>query len=170
MSDLKTESISFKSSNGKDTIAGYFYTMPDIAPKAILQISHGMCEHIERYREFAEFMAQHGFVVCGNDHLGHGKTSGEEGIDGYFGEKDGRFYVLRDLHTMNLLARKKYPDLPLILLGHSMGSFFARWFAAEYPDAMDALIISGTGGPNPLVNVGISISGWISSVKGSSFT
>ena len=170
MSDLKTESISFKSSNGKDTIAGYIYTMPDIAPKAILQISHGMCEHIERYREFAEFMAQHGFVICGNDHLGHGKTSGEEGIDGYFGEKDGRFYVLRDLHTMNLLARKKYPDLPLILLGHSMGSFFARWFAAEYPDAMDALIISGTGGPNPLVNAGIGISGWISSVKGNTFT
>ena len=170
MSDLKTESISFKSSNGKDAIAGYFYTMPGITPKAILQISHGMCEHIERYREFAEFMARHGFVVCGNDHLGHGKTSGEEGIDGYFGEKDGRFYVLRDLHTMNLLARKRYPDLPLILLGHSMGSFFARWFAAEYPDGMDALTISGTGGPNPLVNVGIRLSGWISSVKGSSFT
>ena len=78
--------------------------------------------------------------------------------------------MLRDLHTMNLLARKRYPDLPLILLGHSMGSFFARWFAAEYPDGMDALIISGTGGPNPLVNVGIRLSGWISSVKGSSFT
>ena len=74
MSALRTENISFKSSNGKDTIAGYFYTMPEIAPKAILQISHGMCEHIERYREFAQFMAQHGFVVCGNDHLGPWKN------------------------------------------------------------------------------------------------
>ena len=80
----------------------------------------------------------------------------------------GGLYVhLCILHTMNLLARKRYPGLPLILLlGHSMGSFFARWFAAEYPDGMDALIISGTGGPNPLVNVGIHLSDWISSVKG----
>lgn len=170
MSDLKTESISFKSSNGQDTIVGYFYTMPGVSPKAILQISHGMCEYIGRYREFAEFMAQHGFVVCGNDHLGHGKTSADGGTDGYFGPKDGRYDVLRDLHTMNLLARKRYPDLPLILLGHSMGSFFARWFAAEYSEGMDALIISGTGGPNPLVNVGIRLSSWISSVKGPSFT
>ncbi len=166
MWDLKTENISFKSSNGVDTVAGYFYTMPQVQPKAILQISHGMCEYIGRYEEFAAFMARNGFVVCGNDHLGHGQTSGKEGTDGFFGETDGRYDVLRDLKTMNQLARQKYPGLPLVLLGHSMGSFFARWFAAEYPQDLDALILSGTGGPNPLVGFGIQVSSLAAKWKG----
>lgn len=166
MLELQIENINFKSSNGTDTVAGYFFTMPGVTPRAILQISHGMCEYIGRYREFAEFMAAHGFIVCGNDHLGHGNTSGTTSMDGYFGEKNGRYNVLRDLKTMNDLARQRYPGLPLVLLGHSMGSFFARWFAAEYPDAIDALIISGTGGPNPLADLGIGLSSLIAKVRG----
>lgn len=169
MSDLHIENISFKSSNGVDTVAGYCYTMPGVKPCAIIQISHGMCEYVHRYKELAEVLAKQGYVVCGNDHLGHGQTSGENGLDGYFGERDGRYFVLRDLKQMNDLIRQKYPGLPLVLLGHSMGSFFARWFANQYPQALDALMLSGTAGPNPLAGVGIRLTEWLAHHKGGTY-
>ncbi len=112
-------------------------------------------------------MAQNGYVVCGNDHLGHGVTSsGANGTDGFFAEKDGCGHVLRDLNRMNGLAREAYPGLPLILLGHSMGSFFARAYAVRYPDTLDALVLSGTGGPNPMAGVGAVLTKWIGKLKG----
>ena len=122
MSDLRTEDICFKSSNGRNDVAAWIFTDPEVPPKGIVQLSHGMCEYIGRYREFAGFMAHNGYVVCGNDHLGHGDTSAGPGEYGFFG-KDGRWFVLRDLKQMNELVREKYPDLPLILLGHSMAAF-----------------------------------------------
>lgn len=167
MSGLRTENISFKSSDGVHEVAGYFFE--DEAPRAVLQISHGMCEYIGRYRDFAAFMAAHGFAVCGNDHLGHGATSPDPETDGWFADKGGRFYVLRDLKTMNALARKRWPGLPVFLLGHSMGSFFARWFAETYPDALDALIISGTGGPNPAAGAGLALTKAVGTLRGQKY-
>lgn len=167
MSEVQKSVIQYSSSNGTDTVTGYFYSAADITPKAILQISHGMCEYIGRYDDFAAFMVQQGYIVCGNDHLGHGATSDtEQGTDGYFAEKDGRKYVLQDLHTMNCTAAKKYPGLPIILLGHSMGSFFARLYAATYPQTIQALIISGTGGPNPMGGIGIVLTNILRKIKG----
>lgn len=166
MSALHTEDIRFKSSDGQSQVAGYFFWDDSQPVRAVLQISHGMCEYILRYRDFAAFMASHGFAVCGNDHLGHGATSPDETTDGFFAPKGGRFYVLRDLKTMNGLARRRWPGRPLILLGHSMGSFFARWFAETYPDALDALIISGTGGPNPAAGAGLAVTTAISKLRG----
>ena len=167
MPEVKKNAISFKSSNGTDTVAGYYYTCPGMEPRCILQISHGMCEYIGRYDDFAGYMAQKGYVVCGNDHLGHGATSsGPNGTDGYFAEKDGRKFVLQDLHEMNRLAREAYPGLPVILLGHSMGSFFARMYAVLYPETLHALVLSGTGGPNPLAGVGLALTEAIGRVKG----
>lgn len=69
MPEVKKNAISFKSSNGTDIVAGYYYTCPGMEPRCILQISHGMCEYIGRYDDFAGYMAQKGYVVCGNDHL-----------------------------------------------------------------------------------------------------
>ncbi len=167
MPEVKKSDIRFESSNPGNTVAGYYYTYPEQAPRAILQISHGMCEYIGRYDDFAGYMAQNGYVVCGNDHLGHGVTSsGANGTDGFFAEKDGCGHVLRDLNRMNGLAREAYPGLPLILLGHSMGSFFARAYAVRYPDTLDALVLSGTGGPNPMAGVGVVLTKWIGKLKG----
>lgn len=170
MSETKKDVIRFKSSNGTDEVVGYYYTCPEVKPQYILQISHGMNEYIGRYDNFAAFMTQHGFVVCGNDDLGHGATSdGANGVDGYFGEKDGRQYVLQDLHRMNSLASKAYPGLPIILLGHSMGSFFARLYAATYPESIQGLIISGTGGPNPAGGVAIFLTSLLGKLHGQKY-
>lgn len=170
MSEAQKSVISFDSANGKDTVIGYYYTSKTVKPHAILQISHGMCEYIGRYADFANYMTEQGYVVCGNDHLGHGATSdGVNGVDGYFADKDGRKYVLQDLHRMNSLVCKAYSGLPLILLGHSMGSFFARLYAATYPETLQALILSGTGGPNPLGNIGIFLTGVLGKVRGAQY-
>ncbi len=158
--------IWFESADGRSKIAGYFYEDPAVKPFCVLQISHGMCEFIERYEDFAQFLTAQGVAVCGNDHIGHGASVAESEDFGYFSEKDGRRFALADLTTMNKKAHEAYPGLPLVLLGHSMGSFFARKYAAEYPETIDGLIISGTAGPNPLAGMGIALTSFLSRVKG----
>ncbi len=156
-SSVKETTAEFASANGVSTVAAYFYADPAVEPKAIVQISHGMVEYIRRYAPLARYLAAHGYVVCGNDHLGHGATSGDSGLDGYFAEERGAECVLEDLHTMSALAREKYPGLPLYLLGHSMGSFFARWYAEKWGGELAGLILSGTAGPNPAAGAGLAI-------------
>lgn len=118
---------------------------PDGEPKGILQISHGMCEYIDRYLDFMSYIADRGYVVCGNDHLGHGKTVFDKEELGYFGGgENGWKYALADLHRMTKLVKSEYPGLPLILLGHSMGSFLARAYAVKYGSECRGFIFMGT--------------------------
>lgn len=157
---------SFKSSLPGAEVAAYFYTETAEPPFCVLQISHGMCEYIARYEEFIHFLNQNGVVVCGNDHLGHGATAKKQEDYGFFGTLGGRLHVLNDLKTMNAMAHGAYPDLPVVLLGHSMGSFYARKYAVRWPDSISALIISGTGGPNPLAGMGITAAKLAARIKG----
>ena len=168
MLEIRRRDIWFESSSGTGRVAGYLYYCPMVFPRGIVQISHGMCEYIGRYDEFANFLAENGYAVAGNDHLGHGATSGD-GLNGYFGPSKGAEYILRDLWQMNQLARQQFPGIPCILLGHSMGSFFARLFAATHPGAIDGLILSGTAGPNPAVGAGITLSEWVCRTKGDKY-
>ena len=112
--------------------------------RAVLQISHGMIEHIGRYDEFARTMAAQGIAVVGHDHLGHGKTSRREDY-GFFAEKSGDVYMVRDIHRVRRAAGRIYPNLPYIFLGHSMGSFFLRKYLTVYGDEADGAILMGTG-------------------------
>ncbi len=158
--------VEYPSANGADTVAGYYYDTA-AEPKAIVQLSHGMQEYIRRYAPLAQFLNSCGYAVCGNDHLGHGATSGETGLDGYFAEEHGAECALQDLHTMSRLAKARWGDKPLVLLGHSMGSFFARWYASCWGEELAGLIISGTSGPNPAAGAGIALTAFLSTVKGS---
>lgn len=147
----------FLSSDGKTQVAYYIYQNAQVAPRAVLQISHGMQEHLTRYTQLAEFLNQFGIVVCGNDHLGHGKTSTSKQTDGFFADKHGDEYVLQDLHKMTVIAKSKYPNLPYFLMGHSMGSFFARRYASTYPNELSGLILCGTSGKVKGTNGGLML-------------
>lgn len=135
----------YTSSNGFTGIHCCIWADNEKQPKALFQIAHGVSEHIGRYEDFAEFMAAYGYVVFGNDHLGHGHSVFDESEYGYFGSADGDKRLVDDMHILSLIMKKRYPSLPLILFGHSMGSFCARIYAADFPNEYDALILSGTG-------------------------
>ena len=153
MSTLHCENVTFPSSDRKHTSSAVIYTRPDVPVRAVIQLSHGMCEYVRRYAPMADFYAAHGIALAGNDHLGHGDTA-QAGEHGHYGEKDGRFHLLDDLHTMNRLLHERFPGLPIILYGHSMGSFYARWYAEKWPESITALIISGTAGPSVMNAIG----------------
>lgn len=124
---------------------------PEMEVKAVVQISHGMIEMIDRYEEFALFLNQHGYAVIGNDHLGHGLTAGNDADLGYFCPKNMSATVVADLHRVTKCAKKKYKNKPCFLLGHSMGSFMARRYLMTYGMELDGAIICGTGSQNWLV-------------------
>lgn len=117
-------------------------------PKAILQLSHGMAEHIERYDHFARFLTEKDIFVYGNDHRGHGKTGDKAGIFGYFSDENGFERVTDDLLKVTEKIKSEFPAVPIILFGHSMGSFLVRRYIQKYPNQVQGVIISGTGG-NP---------------------
>ena len=156
----------FPSADGKNTIYAEIYTPKHAAPKGIVQLAHGMIDYTGRYTALASFLCEHGFIFAGNHHLGHGKSVGTSEDFGFFAERDGYKYVLEDINSMNKYLRKTHPDLPVILLGHSMGSFISRLYVAQHPTAVSGLIIHGTGGPNPLVGVGKLLSKLITSFYG----
>lgn len=114
--------------------------------KAIIQIAHGMAEHIQRYDDFARFMVQKGYGVFGNDHRGHGKTLKKNDVYGHLSDQDGWRRTVMDLNYLREEIEKKHPDKPVILLGHSMGSFLARDYVQEFGHQIKGLILSGTGG------------------------
>lgn len=155
------------SSDGVHTLRG-FALVPE-NPKGIFQIAHGMTEHIGRYEAFMRDLAENGFIACGHDHLGHGATAESDGEYGYFAKKDGHKLLCEDVVLFGNAMKKEYPDLPLILLGHSMGSFIVRGAVRRHPDACDALIIMGTSGKNPLAFPGLAVSRLIRNVRGEKF-
>ena len=141
---MKVSEFTFDSSTAHNKIFTRLYE-PDGEPKAVLQISHGMAEHSALYKPFCEYMAQRGFVVVINDHLGHGRSVTSGALYGHFGEKGGLYNVVEDQRNLQSIMREKYPELPYFLMGHSMGSFYARQYLCEWGSELDGAIILGTG-------------------------
>ena len=143
----------YASSDGEHQIH-YFCIAPE-SPKAIIQIAHGVAEHIERYVVFAIKLAQQGYAVFANDHLGHGKTAANEDELVWFADKNGWELVCEDVWKLHDIAVKRFADVPYVLMGHSMGSFIARTVAIAHSNELDGLILSGTGHQSaPLIGAG----------------
>lgn len=143
----------FQSSTGRTSIHA-LKCVPDAAPRAVVQIAHGIAEHIDRYRPFMEFLASNGFVAVGNDHLGHGKSIRVPEEQGFFASENGWNYAVADMYKLHDIMSEQYPSLPYVLFGHSMGSFLTRTYIIVHPDRYDAVIISGTGHQSPALVFG----------------
>ncbi len=163
--DMKKESFYFKSKvDGKEIHAVKYIPEGEIV--AILQIAHGMVEYIERYEAFAEFLCGKGILVVGNDHRGHGSTAKSDDEFGYFKKESPTEAVLSDLKQLTDIIKAENPDLPYFLLGHSMGSFFARRYISEFGKELSGAIIMGTGcQPRILVKSGKLLTRLISLFK-----
>ena len=114
-------------------------------PRAVLQMTHGMAEHISRYEPLARWLADRGIAVIGHDHLGHGGTARSPEEYGFFALPDGNRTLLEDLYRVTKLAQDSWPGAPLFLLGHSMGSFYARQYLCEVQEAQ----VGSVGTENP---------------------
>ena len=122
-----------------------FRCVPEGPVRAVVQLSHGMVEFIDRYKPLAEYLAAQGILVTGHDHLGHGASIRTKADYGYFAQPDGNRAVLDDLHAVTEQTKALYPGVPYFLLGHSMGSFYARQYLCEWGNELDGAIILGTG-------------------------
>lgn len=178
---IKIREFQFLSSNNYTDIHGKIW-IPEGDIKAIVQISHGMQEHIDRYDEFARFLAKRGILVVGNSHMGHGDSVNSKEDYGYFSipikgmSRQQKIYhdssanVVKDLYHITKVMKKHYPGVPYILLGHSMGSFMVRRYLMQYGNVVEGAIIIGTGNqPAKLLKAGRMIVNGITMIKGERF-
>ena len=125
-------------------------------PRGVIQISHGLGEHIGRYAELAKVLVDDEFVVYGNDHRGHGLTAKPSDSFGDFGPA-GFDQLVEDMVSLRVIAKKDHPGKPYILLGHNMGSFAAQQFILDHSHSIDGLALSGSGTLDGLARVAQSI-------------
>lgn len=151
----RSTTFRFLSADGEHQIFARQW-LPDCEnPCGIVQIAHGISEYIDRYAPVARFLASHGFIVVGCDHLGHGRTALSRDEYGFFAEQRGWSIVTADIRRLRVIMGEQYPDLPYFLLGHSMGSFLARTYLIDFPGTLTGCILSGTGQePAPIVAAG----------------
>ncbi len=153
------------SSDKTHELAGLVY-VPDCEWKGIFQIAHGMREYIDLYDDFMSEIAEEGYIVFGYDHLGHGHTAKNREEMGFFSHRDGWVHLVDDVTVFAEEIRKQYGmDLPYILMGFSMGSFIVRLNAVKY-NKQDKLIVMGTGGFHPEVDLGLSLLRTIKDLRG----
>ncbi len=157
MVSVKKENLSFQSVQGQ-LLQGRKW-IPDGSPRGIVQLVHGMAEHIDRYDQAASFLNSRGFLVVGHNHLGHGDGAP---LPGYFGDRDGWRALVEDVHTLREKVQAEHPGLPYFLLGHSMGSFVVRCCLTEHGTGLAGAVLSGTGFfPSGVVTAGLALSGLI---------
>lgn len=142
---IRKEEFYFESRDRQNKIHAIKWIPSVEKPVCIFQIVHGMAEHIDRYDEFARFLASKGILVVGEDHLGHGKSVPKGGLYGYFCEQDAASVVVRDVHRLKKMMQEQYPGVLYLILGHSMGSFILRNYLFRYGSGIDGVVIVGTG-------------------------
>ena len=163
------EDVTFPSADGKSTIHARFWTPDGAAPRAVVQIVHGMSEHIRRYDEFARFLVGRSYAVCGDDHIGHGASTTAE-KRGCMPAKGGNEALIADEHTLRGIAAKKFPGTPHVFFGHSMGSFITRCYLGRHGQGVAAAVICGTGTvPAATSRAGNALARAVAAVRGEDF-
>src|SRR2546430_14240512 len=136
------ERFEFESGYGLAIACVKWFNPRDV--RGVVQIAHGLGEHIGRYAELAETLAQAEFIVYGNDHRGHGLTAKSAGSFGEFGP-GGFDQLVEDMVSLRVIAKDEQRGKPYILLGHSLGSFAAQQFILDHGHSIDGLVLSGSG-------------------------
>lgn len=159
--------FTFPSSDGVHNCYACKWLPDEGEPKAVVQLVHGISEYVGRYDHFARYLADHGCAVCGEDHLGHGNTAKQDSKFGWAAAHDGWTLMTADVRQLRQLMGEQYPDIPYIIMGHSMGSFLTRTYLCRYPGTIDGAILSGTGQEGAvLVAAGKAIASAIAAAKG----
>lgn len=157
----------YKSRDGVTQIHATQWLPEEREPKAVLQIVHGMKEFVDRYDGFARYIADRGFIVVGEDHLGHGRTAASARDLGYFAPEDSDIILIKDVHRLKKIIRAENPGLPYFLYGFSMGSFMTRKYLTMYGEGIDGAIIGGTGWkPEAALNFGIRLTSFLARTRG----
>lgn len=129
---------------------------PENSPKGIVQLVHGMCEYRKRYFPFMEFLAQNGYVAACYDQRGHGGSIASETDRGWFHDFHGKA-IVEDCAQVTKYLKTLYPDIPVTLLGHSMGSMVVRCYLRDHDDLIDKLVVSGSPSSNPMAGVAVGL-------------
>lgn len=173
MSTVEIIPISFPSHDSKSTCKGLIWhdTERADAPRGIIQLVHGMAEHITRYDGFARFLVEAGFVVCGIDHIGHGDTAPTKGDWGVLPIKGGSQILVDDAHEVRKMMEKRFgKSMPYFIYGHSMGSFVVRLYISQHGRGLEGAILSGTGhNPVGVCKAGLSLARRIAKSKGARY-
>ena len=165
------QEFTFLSTDGKTTLHGMEWLPEGRDTIGVLQIAHGVAEHISRYDGFARFLNEQGMAVVGHDHLGHGGSIPAGGTPVYFGDGNTWNTVVDDLYALHLRIREEFPGKPLFLMGHSMGSFLARTYLIRYPGTVRAAIIMGTGWqPEMMIRGGLMVAKVVAARSGENAT
>lgn len=155
---MKEEKFTFLSADGKTQIHAVKWMPDDGKYEAILQITHGMIEYIDRYRAFAEFLCTNQFMVTGHDHLGHGDSVNSKEDWGYFAEENPSDILIEDMHTLRTMIQKENEGVPYFMLGHSMGSYMLRKYLTIHNDNLRGAVIMGTGCvPDGITKFGLKV-------------
>ncbi len=149
--DEATMALAFPSADGKSKVSGRLWLPVGEAlesPRGIVQLIHGMAEHIDRYEPFARYLCERGYVVCGHDHVGHGRTAASQDDLGEMPVHGGVDVLIADAYSLRLQVQEAFsPELPYIIFGHSMGSLVLRCYLALHGEGLAAAIICGTPMP-----------------------
>lgn len=138
-----------------------------IKPVGIVQISHGMAENKERYKDFMKYLSKEGYIVVIHDHRGHGKSVLKNDDLGYF--NSNRNILVEELYQVTTYIKKLYPNLKITLFAHSMGSLVARMYIQKYDNMIDRLILCGAPTYNPFSRIGSLLAGILGKIKGEKY-
>lgn len=169
---VTTMEFGFPSWDGSSTIHAIIW-QPQLKrgeqPRGIVQLIHGMSEHIERYDAFARFLSGQGFLVCGHDHIGHGHSVSSPEDLGHMPLDTGADVLVEDADTLRYVVQHAFgPDLPYFIFGHSMGSFTLRVYLTRHGEGLAGAIICGTGQKPPLLSLaGNALANVMAKVRGS---